>query len=204
MTDVQTRSREAQHKHLADHPELDKGSQAIYDMVDALSESQKRLLVSTAIRRVHSAIQLLADPTASAADKAGTLFLANGITALAGYTQERLREDLGETSTGDKAIENIFHSFADLAKTALAADLGIPEEKRLLIEKVAERVNERASNGEDINKVIEEEFAKFKEENPDMEGLEVEVVHADGGEHQHVPTKPVVQPTDDSGYGMYL
>lgn len=157
---------------------------AIYDGVDALNQHQKRLLIRDALGMAHRTLQETVNtPEATA----GFVMLAAGLVALAGYANESMREDLGETSTGDSMVDKVLGDFRSLVKEA--ASNGMSSEQRERVAQVAERVNAHmAEHPEaDFDSVLRSEYEKFREEFPEFE-----------------PMSAKASDEETPGYGLYL
>jgi len=148
-------------------------TRTLYANIDAMTDEQKRLLVAESLAKASQTVQQAgSNPTMAA----GLLMLTNGLIAIAGYTTTVMAEAAGDTSTGDKKVDETLLLFRDLAKETAAGNMS-PEQRRRA-EELAERVQARIAQGEDVDEAIRAEKAAQAE----------------------VP----VAKTSGEGYGLYL
>lgn len=165
--------------------DLGKKTEALYSGIDSMTSEQKTLLISQALGIAHNAVMGIAEAASEPGKVIGYAQFANGLIALAGYTQETLREEAGSTTTGDSKVRGVIEGFRQLCSDIAKADMS--PELRAEADALSDRVNARvAETGEDFNEVFNDEFGKVKERL---------AKHA----------KPT-EATEDhgTGYGMYL
>lgn len=148
-------------------------TRALYANIDAMNDEQRRLLVAESLAKANQTVQ---QAGSSPAMGAGLLMLASGLIAIAGYTTTIMAEQAGDTSTGDKKVDETLLLFRDLAKETASEHMS--PEQRQRAEELAKRVNARVANGEDVESAIQAEKAAQAE----------------------VP----VAKTSGEGYGLYL
>ena len=145
----------------------------VYDLSDALSEPQKRVLIHEALGMTHSLFRQLAN----GGGLDGACLLGAGLVALAGYANETIRDDLGETSTGDKAVDEVIESFRQAV--AHMATAGMDPERVEGLKNVAARAAERMAKGEDYDAALRAEYDAWRAANPaPEESVKGEVVAA--------------------------
>jgi len=148
-------------------------TRTLYANIDAMTDEQKRLLVAESLAKASQTVQQAgSNPTMAA----GLLMLTNGLIAIAGYTTTVMAEAAGDTSTGDKKVDETLLLFRDLAKETAAGNMS-PEQRRRA-EELAERVQARIAQGEDVDEAIRAERA--------------------------AQTEVPVAKTSGEGYGLYL
>lgn len=126
----------------------------VYDGIDSLNDERKRLLVGSALAKANEVIE---SATQSREMGPGLLMLARGLIAIAGYTTAGMAEDAGDTSTGDRTVDEILLTFRDLARETAGQHMS--PEQRARAEALAERVNARVAAGEDVDAALAAERA---------------------------------------------
>lgn len=157
----------------------------VYDQIDALDDPCKRLLIGDTLSMVHSALTHMAERDHN--PYASSLL---GLLALGGYANETIREEAGDTATGDRRVSEVLDTFKSLVSAA--AQQSLSPQQRQDMNELTRRVRERIEKtGEDPDKALAEEVKNFPDFQP---------VSADG--QPQTTERSATEP--DQGYGMYL
>lgn len=119
-------AREAQSAELADLPELREICETLYDNIEALDAQQQALLIRRVLNDVKRASDLILQST-SEANVMGAASLVGSMVAMAAFANELGREQRGETSTGDIAVEQVMSDFGRLIETSSRVNVPEPQ-----------------------------------------------------------------------------
>lgn len=187
----------------------------LYDQIGALPSNLRLLLIQDAIARGKRALE---------SDDHSDRFLGQGLLALAGYTAALLSEESGDTTTGDRRINEVFRTYADLTKEYVMVSLGIDPESAALLQGQAEEVFRRVKEDGTpfevaYREVTGQEFGERapetviecgtcggtgEVEHPDGEPEASEKCRTCGGAGERAPETVQASGSEDRGYGLYL
>lgn len=166
---------------------LVKATSAIYEGIEALSPAQRQVMIETALTKAHEFA--LHSGHDGSMDPGHAQILA-GLIAMAAYTNELMREDAGNTSTGDKAVDAVMDAYRDMLKNLAYEATGATDEQKAAIEELTAKVQAiHAETGEDIESILRREGEAYRD-----------VLGKNPGDHEEAPAASGRY--DDSG--MYL
>lgn len=151
-------------------------TESLYDQIEALPNNLRRLLIQDAIARGKRALE---------SDDHNDRFLGHGLLALAGYTAALLAEDAEDTATGDRRVNEVFKTYADLTKEYVMVSLGIDPERAAFLQGQAEEVVRR----------VQEDGTPFEVAYREVTGQEF---------GERAPETVQASGSEDGGYGLYL
>lgn len=188
MTHIRERARALQDQHYAENGEGD-GSKArelagrLYDEIDALSGDQRGLLVTESAGLTKGVLQQILgakDPSQVHA----LALIGLGLLGVTCYANESNREDAGQTSNGDRLVDEVLETVREMVHEQ-TGELLSPEQRRLA-EEVNEAIQARVAAGEDPEQAITAEL------------------HARAADLGKATSQGAEVPSRYSGDGMYL
>lgn len=161
-TSVRERARAAQAEHISDSQKGSKAlelAEGLYDQIDALDGPQRALLVTESAGLAKHALERIL--TSNNQEEAWAMVLvAVGLLGVTCYSNESNREDAGQTSMSDLAVDGVLDTVQSM--TQHQTNQLLSPEQRDLAEEIQNAIDARVKRGEDHRAATNAELEAHK------------------------------------------
>lgn len=155
ISGVSREEQKAELDRLGVSPEARQMTEDLYGLIDSLDQPKRAILVGELLVRVESTIEtIIQNPEAMM----GLASMLHGLVGMAGYANEKSREERNETSTGDKGVSAVIEAYRALTRKVVEESM--TPEQTAKAERVSALVQSGASLGEALRAVGDSGFAE--------------------------------------------